>query len=189
MSRSKTSARTRATRQDPPSNAGTGSRTSGPTRSSGFPRFVPVPDEPAFLQSMAGTSVQIKPVELLQIPDAPQGHLAEWGLAVEGMQHDALQQVSQGQVVIVRRKPSAPSAAVFRCALRSERVLPGKDCLVPWYISTTAHRPFSRLERSASEIRGPIWDCWKTDPESGRLRKSPPKKRLERGLASKPGSI
>src|ERR1700751_3782582 len=50
---------------------------------------------------MAGTGVKIEVVELLQLAYAFQRGSAEWGLAVESMQHDALQDVAQRHVVVL----------------------------------------------------------------------------------------
>src|ERR1700746_554130 len=55
---------------------------------------------PSFLQAVTRARIQIEPIELLQIADLPERRLAEWALAVEGMQNNALQQIAQSQVVI-----------------------------------------------------------------------------------------
>src|ERR1700686_1614931 len=50
---------------------------------------------------MAGTGIKIEVVELLQLAYAFQRGSAEWGLAVEGVQHDAFQNVAQRHVVVL----------------------------------------------------------------------------------------
>src|SRR5207253_11165925 len=55
---------------------------------------------PSFLQAVTRARIQIEPIKLLQIADLPERFLAERALAVEGMQHNALQQIAQRQVVI-----------------------------------------------------------------------------------------
>src|SRR5690242_19250447 len=55
----------------------------------------------ALHQAMARGRVQIKVIEALQFPDSLQAGFTERALAIEGMQHDALQQVTQGQIVVV----------------------------------------------------------------------------------------
>src|ERR1700756_1267 len=50
---------------------------------------------------MTGTGVKIEVIELLQLAYAFQRDCVEWGLAVESMQHDALQDVAQGHVVVL----------------------------------------------------------------------------------------
>src|SRR5579864_9610481 len=50
---------------------------------------------------MTGTGVKIEVIELLQLAYPFQRDCIEWGLAVENMQHDALQDVAQRHVVVL----------------------------------------------------------------------------------------
>src|SRR5690348_14973615 len=55
----------------------------------------------ALYQAMARGRVQIKVIEAFQFLDSLQAGFTERALAIEGMQHDALQQITQGQIVVV----------------------------------------------------------------------------------------
>ena len=62
---------------------------------------------------MARASVEIQPIKLFQIPNAAQRFFAERTLAVEGVQHDPFQQVSQRQVVVFRKTLQHFEQALF----------------------------------------------------------------------------
>src|SRR5213593_364986 len=49
---------------------------------------------------MAGAGVKLQAVKLLQLLDPSERDLIERALAVEGMKHNSLQQITQGQIVI-----------------------------------------------------------------------------------------
>ena len=55
------------------------------------------------LQAVTGARVQFQAIELLQLPDLVKGCLTKRGLAVERMQDDPLQQIPQGQVVVLAK--------------------------------------------------------------------------------------
>src|SRR5579863_5947686 len=63
----------------------------------------PSPPRPRldFLQPMARARIQIKLVKSLQLLNPFQRCWTEWSLAVEGMQHNALQQIAKGHVVVL----------------------------------------------------------------------------------------
>ena len=50
---------------------------------------------------MAGAGVEFEAIKLLQLCDAGQGLLLEGAFAIEGMEHDALKQVTQGEIAIL----------------------------------------------------------------------------------------
>ena len=50
---------------------------------------------------MTGAGVEVETVELLQFLNAFERGLAEGSLAVEGVQHDALQEITERQIVIL----------------------------------------------------------------------------------------
>src|SRR5215472_11726826 len=52
-------------------------------------------------QAMAGARVKIEAVKRLELMDTVERSLAEWRLAVKGMQHDAFEHVPQGHVVVL----------------------------------------------------------------------------------------
>src|SRR5208282_1417476 len=52
-------------------------------------------------QAVAGAGIEIEGVELLQVMNAFERFWLERSLAVEGVQHDAFEQVAQGHVVVL----------------------------------------------------------------------------------------
>src|ERR1039457_3771466 len=54
-----------------------------------------------FLQPVAGAGVEIEGIELFQLANAFQRGWTEWGLAVESVEHDALEDVSERHVVVL----------------------------------------------------------------------------------------
>jgi hypothetical protein len=53
-----------------------------------------------FFQAVAGAGVEVEFIEFLQLADALEGCGAERGFAVEGVENDAFEDVSEGHVVI-----------------------------------------------------------------------------------------
>jgi len=53
-----------------------------------------------FLQAVAGARVQIESVEPLEVVNAFEGFFAKWNLSIEGMKHNAFEQITQRHVVI-----------------------------------------------------------------------------------------
>src|SRR5271170_8116413 len=54
-----------------------------------------------FLQPVTGAGIEVKIVKPLQLLYAFEGGCAEWRLPVKGMEHDALQQIAEGHVVVL----------------------------------------------------------------------------------------
>src|SRR5208337_1975329 len=54
-----------------------------------------------FLQAVAGAGIQIELVEFPELANAFERGRAEGSLAVEGVEHDAFEQVSEGHVVVI----------------------------------------------------------------------------------------
>src|SRR5579863_1679228 len=54
-----------------------------------------------FHQAVARASIQVETIEFLQFLDALQALLAKWTLPIEGVQDDSLQEIAEGQIVIV----------------------------------------------------------------------------------------
>ena len=57
----------------------------------------------SFHQVMARAGIEIEFVKLLQLADAPERSGAERSFAVEGMQHDAFEQIPEREVVVLRK--------------------------------------------------------------------------------------
>jgi hypothetical protein len=58
----------------------------------------------AFDQAMAGACIQLETIELLEIFDPLQVSGAERALAIKSMQHDALQQVAEREIVVIGQR-------------------------------------------------------------------------------------
>src|SRR5271154_3324721 len=54
-----------------------------------------------FLEPVTGAGIEVKIVKPLQLLYAFERGCAEWRFAVKGMEHDALQQIAEGHVVVL----------------------------------------------------------------------------------------
>jgi len=63
---------------------------------------------------MGGAAVEVQVIDLLELGDAPQRVVAEGGLAVEGVEDNALEQIAEGHVVVLGQRLQDLEAAVFR---------------------------------------------------------------------------
>src|SRR5271170_1906628 len=113
------------------------------------------PGRARFDQAMAGAVVEIEAIELLQFLNAAARGLLECRLAVEGVQHDAFQQVAEGQIVKFGERLEHFQQAFFdadtglhslnhKLSLVVCRVHSGTN--VPWYVQCE--------QRSSHAFRG-----------------------------------
>src|SRR5688572_9203251 len=65
------------------------------------------------LQLVAVARVEVEAIDLFKLPDALQRGALERGLAFEGMQHDALEEVAQGDVVVLGHRLEDLEQAFF----------------------------------------------------------------------------
>ena len=55
------------------------------------------------MKAVTCARIQIERVELLQFLDSLHAGLIEWSLSIKGMEHDALEEISQGHVVVISK--------------------------------------------------------------------------------------
>ena len=93
-----------------------------------------------FGETVAGAGIEIEGVELLQVTNASERFWLERSLAVEGVQNDAFEQVTQGHVVILGESLKNFEEPFFHAdagldALDEKLWFGSHGTNVPWYIN------------------------------------------------------